>query len=150
MALSTPPYTVVHTNAAFGHLTGLDSSQIIGKTLQNLLKEEGASEHLSLASCAASSATGLDTLMSIVQKQNKEASNENSEMAVKCQMKVTPIVSFMHNNTHVKPDRMVTHYAVDFAAVGDEPTSSTAPSNQQIISQGISPSNWGLHTMIVG
>lgn len=149
MALSTPPYTVVHANAAFEHLTGLQSSKILGKSLHNLLKKEEASEYLSLASCAASSATGRDTLTSIVQKQNKKMSNENSKMAVKCEMKVTPIVSFMRN-THLKPNLMVTHYAVDFTAVGDEPTSSTAPSNQRIVSQGNSPSTCGLHTTIVG
>lgn len=73
----------------------------------------------------------------------------NPDMAVKCQMKVTPIVSFM-NNPYVNPDRMITHYAVDFTAVGNEPTSSTASINQQIFSQGDSPSNQGLHTAVVG
>ena len=141
MALSTPPYTVVHTNAAFGHLTGLHSNNILGETLHNLLKNEGASGLLSLSSCAASSATGHDTLMSIVQN--------HSEMAVKCQMKVTPIVSFKHN-PYVELDHTITHYAVDFTAVGDELTSSTAPIDKQFVSQGDNPSNHGLHTTIVG
>jgi hypothetical protein len=127
---------VVHSNAAFEQLTGLHSSKILGKPLYSLVKEEGASDHPSLASCAASSAKGRDIFMSIVGKQN-----------IKCQIKVTPVVSLMHSG-QVKPDRVVTHYAMDFLSVEEEPTSVRR--NQQIVSQGSIPNNPGLHATVVG
>lgn len=127
---------MVHSNSAFEQLTGLHSSKILGKPLFSLIKQNGASDVPSLASCVASSAEGRDIAMSIVGKQN-----------MTCQTKLTPVVSLMHCG-QVKPHRVVTHYAMEFLSVEEEAT--TVPRNQPVVSQGSLPNNPGLHTTVVG
>lgn len=107
MTLATAPYTVVHSNAACGQLTGRSSETVLGKPLFNHV---GAPElSPSLALCAESSAAGKHVPFSIFGKDKK---------AIECHMKVTPIVSSVQSTSKV------THYAVDFIAVGEETNAS--------------------------
>jgi len=126
MTLATSPYTVVHSNAACGHLTGLSSANILGKPLFNSL---GTKETPSLASCAESSAAGNDVAFSVVSSDKK---------TIPCHMKVTPIVSSIRNAPKV------THYVIDFTTVGDK--SANVASLQAVAQE----SSAGIATTVVG
>lgn len=129
MTLATSPYTVVHSNAACGHLTGLSSANILGKPLYNSLGTAGIP---SLASCAESSAAGNDVAFSVM---------SNDKKTIPCKMKVTPIVSSVHNAPKV------THYAVDFTAVGDETANEAS---LEAATQQSSADRGALATTVVG
>ena len=126
MTLATPPFIVVHSNAACIQMTGLQSIKLLGNPLFRSL---GSNDNISLASCADSSASGHDVDFSVVTDDKK---------TIQCHMKVTPIVSSVHNVPKV------THYAVDLTAMGDE-AANEAPL-QAVARQG----NQGLATTVVG
>ena len=128
MTLATSPYTVVHSNAACGHLTGLSSANILGKPLFNSI---GTAETPSLASCAESSAAGKDVSFSVI---------SNDKKTIPCQMKVTPIVSSVHSTAKV------THYAVDFTSVGDKTANEASLESMAQDGSG----DRGLATTVVG
>jgi hypothetical protein len=130
MTLAASPYTVVHSNAAYGQLTGLSSANILGKPLFNSLGDSNAP---TLASCAESSSAGKDVLFSILGNDSKP---------IECHMKVTPIVSSVHNSLKV------THYAVDLTAMRDEMSNDEA--SLQAVAQQAASNDHRLATTVVG
>jgi hypothetical protein len=128
MTLAVSPYTVVHSNAAYGQLTGLSSANILGKPLFNSLGDSNAP---TLARCAESSAAGKDVEFSILGNDSKP---------IECHMKVTPIVSSVHSSLKV------THYAVDLTALG----AANDEASLQAVAQQAASNDHRLATTVVG
>eukprot|EP00957_Ditylum_brightwellii_P032703 2479097-Ditylum_brightwellii.AAC.1 len=108
---ATPPFLIVHANAAYARLTGISSDLILGKPISTTLVSSQPQE-LSLANCAEMSSMGKEIFVRLITQSNrnnekstiKDDRNRNknnyspqiTEVTVKgssvCQMNVLPVV----------------------------------------------------------
>lgn len=85
------PYLIVHTNAGYAHLTGLQTDQIIGHPLFNFLAFSLGNQ-MSLKHCVSMSEVGKNVDVEVV-ANDPDKSESLSKNLIKCSLTAYPVMS---------------------------------------------------------
>jgi len=106
------PYLIVHTNAGYAHLTGLQTDQIIGYPLFDFLNFS-AGNHMSLKHCVSMSEVGKNVDVQVVASTSDSSSELSSKTFIQCSLTAYPVMSRSSNTTKVGKGLGLSHYVLD-------------------------------------
>lgn len=123
VTLSSPPYLVVHANAAFGRVLQSSPSATLGQPLGTLLGPTHGTS-LVLPSCAAASDNGRHVTAQLRRRQQQlenghDDTNNETTPPVAGQLHVVAVMASTKRPQEGETTSNVTHFAVDFA-VGED------------------------------
>ena len=102
---------IVHTNAGYAHLTGLQTDQIIGYPLFDFLTFS-AGNQMSLKHCVSMSEVGKNVEVEVV-ALNDDSSELPSKASIQCSLTAYPVMSMSSMTKAPKGHVGLSHYVLD-------------------------------------
>ena len=139
VVLSTPPFLVVHTNAAYCRLTGIDSHKVVGKPIRALLSvpEEGLSAMQGFQDESSEAAAGNNSELAAAAAAGRARASQQNRQSVELERMVASS-GFGHLHTlrvHAKQHHLVGKN-VSFIPDGTPRVAAAAAANAGVRDEG--------------